>query len=173
MTSKREEAEQRVVEIAEELKELHENKLQLSEVQYSLWARMLVTGVHSSKESPPQVPVITGSTPRRSVIRNKDYNIQETIVTTAAAAVKALTQNSPNSVVVQSPQIQQTVSESQTSQSRGQQLGVSPGKLSEIRGKSYSQLATLKQLYEDGVLTVREFDEQKEMILNGLKKLQS
>ena len=44
MTSKREEAEQHIVEIAEELKELHEDKLKLSEVQYRLWARMLVTG---------------------------------------------------------------------------------------------------------------------------------
>ncbi|MCG8622810.1 MAG: hypothetical protein MJE68_12545 [Proteobacteria bacterium] len=50
-------------------------------------------------------------------------------------------------------------------------MGVSPGKISEIRGKSYTQLATLKQLYEDGVLT-HEFQEQKEMILSGLKKLQ-
>ena len=157
------------MEIAEELKELHEHKLELSEVQYRLWARMLVTGVHSSKESPPQVPMITGCTPRRSVSRKNDFNIQETIVSTAAAAVKAFTQNSPNSLVVQSPQIQHTINESQTPQSSGQQLGVSPGKLSEIRGKSYSQLATLKQLYEDGVLTVCEFDEQKEMILNGLK----
>ncbi|MCG8621440.1 MAG: hypothetical protein MJE68_05485, partial [Proteobacteria bacterium] len=37
--TKREETEQRVVEIAEELKEMHENSLKLSEVQYRLWAR--------------------------------------------------------------------------------------------------------------------------------------
>ena len=35
-TSKREETEQRVVEIAEELKEMHEDKLKLSEVQFRL-----------------------------------------------------------------------------------------------------------------------------------------
>ena len=168
VTSKREEAEQRVVEIAEELKELHEDKLKLSEVQYRLWARMLVTGIHSSKENPPQVPMITGSTPRRQVPQKKDF--QESIISTAAAVVKAVTQNSPNSSVVQSPRIQQTINES-TPQSSGQYLGVSPGKASEIRGKSYSQLATLKQLHEDGVLTLNEFEDQKEMILNGLKKL--
>ena len=44
-------------------------------------------------------------------------------------------------------------------------------KASEIRGKSYSQFATLTQLYEDGVLTLQEFNEQKEIILSGLKKL--
>ena len=65
--TKREETERRVVEIAEDLREMHENSLKLSEAQYRLWARMLVTGVHSSKENPPQVPMITGSTPRRQV----------------------------------------------------------------------------------------------------------
>lgn len=166
--SKREETEQRVVEMADELKEMHEGKLELSEVQFRLWARMLVTGVHSSKETPPQIPMITGSTPRRQMSQK---DLQESIISTAAAVVKAVTQNSPSSSVAQSPQINQTISESGMPQSSSQGLGVSPGKVSEIRGKSYSQLATLKQLYEDGVLTLREFEEQKEMILSGLKKL--
>ena len=43
--TKHEETEQRVADIAEELKEMHEEKLKLSEVQYRLWARMLVTKV--------------------------------------------------------------------------------------------------------------------------------
>ena len=107
-TSKREETEQRVVETAEELREMHEDKLKLSEVQFRLWARMLVTGVHSSKETPPQIPMITDSTPRR---QKKD--LQESIISTAAAVVKAVTQNSPSSSVVQSPQINQTISETQ------------------------------------------------------------
>ena len=52
--TKCEETEQRVVEIIEELRGMHESSLKLSEVQYRLWARMLVTGVHSSKENPPK-----------------------------------------------------------------------------------------------------------------------
>ena len=36
--TKREETEQRVVEVAEELKEVHKDKRNLSEVQYHLWA---------------------------------------------------------------------------------------------------------------------------------------
>ena len=163
-TTKREETEDRVAKIAEELKQLHEDKLKLSEVQYRLWARMLVTGVHSSKETPPQVPMITGNTPRRQP--QKDF--QESIISTAAAVVKAVTQNSPNSSVIQSPQIQQTIGEDIAPQ---RELGISPGKASEIRGKSYSQLGTLKHLYDDGVLTLHEFEEQKAMILNGLKKI--
>lgn len=170
VSSKREENEQRVAEIADELKEQHEKKLKLNEVQYRLWARMLVTGVHSSRENPPQVPMITGSTPRRKP-QNKEF--QESIVSTAAAVVKAITQNSPNSSTIQSPQIQQTINEHPAPQTSGhsRELGVSPGKASEIRGKSFSQLATLKQLYEDSVLTLNEFEEQKGIILSGLKKL--
>ena len=92
--------------------------------------------------------------------------MEASIISTAAAVVKAVTQqNSPcSSAMVQSPQINQTImrSESTTAHNTGQGLGVSPGKISEIRGKSYTQLATLKQLYEDGVLTHHEFQEQKD-----------
>ena len=97
-------------------------------------------------------------------------DIEDRIISTAAAVVKAaVSQSSPSSSVVQSPQVNQTISEGTTPQ-KG--LGVSPGKISKICGKSYTQLATLKQLYEDGVFTLHEFEEQKEMNLSGLKKLQ-
>ena len=68
---------------------------------------MLVTGVHSSKENPPQVAMITSTTPHCQVSRKKGFDIQESIVSTAAAVIKAVTQNSLNSSVIQSPQSQQ------------------------------------------------------------------
>ena len=46
--------------------------MNLSEVQYRLWARMLVTGVHSSKDNPPQFPMITGSIPHCPVTSQKN-----------------------------------------------------------------------------------------------------
>ena len=42
------------VELAKELKERHENKLELSEVQYHLWAHTITTEIHSSKDTPPR-----------------------------------------------------------------------------------------------------------------------
>ena len=55
-----------VESLATELKELHGDKLQLNETQYRLWARMIVSGIHTSKDEPPQVPLITtGVTPKR------------------------------------------------------------------------------------------------------------
>ena len=80
-----------------------------------------------------------------------------------------VTQNSPCSSIVQSPHINQIVNDWATPPQRGP--GVSHGKVSEIRGKCYAQLATLKHLYEDDVLTSTEFEEQKEMILSGLRTL--
>lgn len=65
--SKREEKEDRVKELTEKLQELHSNKLGLSEVQFRLWARVIENGVHESKETPPQVPMITGSNIRRKI----------------------------------------------------------------------------------------------------------
>ena len=115
---------------------------------------MLVTGVHFSKENRPQMPMITDtcSTP------SHQKDLHEGIFSTAAAVVKAVTKNAPSSSVVQSPQINQTISGSVMPQCSSQVLGISPDKVSEIRYKGYSQLATLKQLYEKSVLTLCDFE---------------
>ena len=51
-------------DLAKELQELHGDRLELNDTQYHLWARMIVTGIHASKDTPPQVPLITGVTPK-------------------------------------------------------------------------------------------------------------
>lgn len=84
---------------------------------------------------------------------------------TATTVMKAVTSNYPSPTIVQTPQIQQTITQSQEA------AGISPGKASEIRGKSLDQLGTLKKLFEDNVLTQKEFEEQKDIILSGLKNL--
>ena len=50
-------------------------------------------------------------------------------------------------------------------------LGISPSKVAEIRGQSFKQLSSLKRLFDDGVLTAAEFEDQKSSILCALKKL--
>ena len=159
-TTKREEKEQRVEDLAVELQELHSGKLELNDTQYRLWARMIVSGIHASKDTPPQVPLITGVTPKRK----QSDTFKETMVDAATAVIKAVADNRATPTIV-TPQIQQTITQNQES------VGVSPGKAAEIRGKSFDQLGTLKRLFEDGVLTEKEFEEQKSIILSGLKKL--
>ena len=63
--TKREEKEEHVKLLAEELRKQHQDKLNLNDSQYRLWSRMIVTGTHCSKDVPPQVPLIVGTTPKK------------------------------------------------------------------------------------------------------------
>ena len=53
----------------------------------------------------------------------------------------------------------------------GAPVAISPGKAVELCMKNFEQLHYLQQLYEDGILTTKEFEEQKEKILSSLRKL--
>ena len=49
-------------------------------------------------------------------------------------------------------------------------MGISPGKAVEIQGKCYTQLASLKQLFEESVTNEKELKEQKSYVLETLRK---
>ena len=135
-SNSREDQESKVEELAAELQEMHEDNLQLSELHYRLWARMIMTGVYLKKDTPPQVPMITGVAPKRNRksmdLSDERKSLQDSIVSTATAVVKALSSanQSSSSTFTQSPQIHQTVLGSPA-------LAVSPGKVADIRGKSF------------------------------------
>ena len=154
--TQREEKESMVDEIVQELKEKHDESF--SDPQYRLWARMIVTAVHSSKDTPPKIPMFTGVPSRRKAPK---VTPEESIITAAAAIAKAVTVASSQTTIINSPQTQSPLSVS----------GISPGRAADIRGKSYSQLSTLRKLFQDGILSQDEFDEQKDLILDGLRKL--
>ena len=151
-SSKRATKEKEVDIMAAELKELHSNKAdgeKYNDPQYRLWARMIINGFHCSKEKPPQVPMITGITPTRSSRKS----LEDTVASTVSAVVKAIA--SPNSG---------------TSLQSQPGMGVSPSKAVDIRGKCFAQLASLKQLFEESVITEDELQEQKRSILKTLRK---
>ena len=137
--SKRAEKEKEVEDITLELKSLH-GKNNYSEPQYRLWARMMINGLHSRKQTPPNVPMITGFTPTRG----SRQSVEDTVASPVSAAVKAMA-HSPVNPIAQSSTLQG--------------IGVSPSKAVYIRGKCLSQLANLKQLFEDSVLTEEELKE--------------
>ena len=147
--TQREEKEGMVDEIVQDLKEKYDESF--SEPQYRLWARMIVTGAHSSKDAPPKIPMFCGIPSKRKAPK----------VSPAAAIAKAVTVASSQTTIVNSPQTQSPLSVA----------GVSPGRAADIRGRSYNQLSTLKKLFQDGVLSQDEFEEQKDLILDGLRKL--
>ena len=154
--SKRATKEKEVDDLAAEIKEIHSKDHNYSDPQYRLWARMIVNGLHSSKDIPPEVPMITGVTPTRPTRRS----LEDTVVSTVSAVVKAMA--SPK----MSPVVQQTSSlESQSG------VGISPTKAVDIRGKCFTQLSSLKQLFEESIITEEELQEQKSCILNTLRKL--
>ena len=161
--SKRAEKEREIDDLVAELKEMHSDKCNLSDPQYRLWARMITNGIHSSKETPPQVPMITGTTPTRTARKS----MEETVASTVTAVMKGMgaaqpQKTQPNTLAVQSPL---------TSPNTQTPLGVSPSKAVEIRGKCFSQLASLKQLFEEAVITEEELKEQKCCIFETLRKL--
>ena len=148
--SKRAAKEREVEDIVKELKDLHQDTIEkYSDPQYRLWARMITNGTHSSKETPPQVPMITGITPSRSARKT----LEDTVVSTVSAVVKAMA----------SPQKNFSLS-----QESG--MGLSPSKAVDIRGKCFAQLSSLKKLFEDAVITEDELQEQKSSILKTLRK---
>jgi len=155
--SKREEKEDSVKVLAEELQAQHKDKLDLNEVQYRLWSRMLIAGIHSSRDVPPQVPLITGSnTPNKP----KCNAFEETIVKAATAVMKAITNHHSQATQIQNINDCPVLA-----------AGISPSKAVDIRGKSLGQLSTLKELFVDGILSQEEYMEQKDIIIRGLKKL--
>ena len=64
ITTKQEEKEAKVEALAKELKERNADKMELTEPQYQLWACMIIIGVHADKDVPPQIPIISGVTPK-------------------------------------------------------------------------------------------------------------
>ena len=83
-----------------EFKKIHSDKCNLSDPQYRLWAKMITNGLHSSKETPPYVPMITGTTPTGAT----RISIEETVAGTVTAVVKGMgaAQMQPNTLALQS-----------------------------------------------------------------------
>ena len=49
-------------------------------------------------------------------------------------------------------------------------VGMSPSKAVDLRMKNFEQLRYLQPLYDDRILTMKEFEIQKEKILSSLRK---
>ncbi len=82
-----------------------------------------------------------------------------------------------NSVVKAMTTSQQVVSpetptkSSETPNQSSKPIGLSPGRVTELRIKKLQELRELQQLLEQNVLTDAEFEEQKMLVLNALRKL--
>ena len=102
----KQEKEAKVEALAKEWKERNTDKMEL---QYQLWARMIITGVHADKDVLPQIPIISGVTPKWKS-RDDKSDLQETIINTLTAVPKVVNGGlvSSSAAVGQSPSSQGT-----------------------------------------------------------------
>lgn len=146
------EREDEILEMVDRLKEKHSTKY--TAPQYRLWAKFIQSKRHDSYDKPPKVGLITGEPDTRQHTR-KDSTVSEAMVGAANALAKALN-NSPKSRSISKPTSSQ---------------GISPNSHANLRRKHLEDMKMLHSMYEDGVLTTDEYQEQKENILKSLREL--
>ena len=107
-----------------------------------LWARMISAGQHDDYDEPPQELPFYGSERKKP----KRDSLEDALKGAATAVCKML-----------SP------SENPSDKSSSSQVN--------LRMKNYEQLRYLNSLYQDGILELCEYNEQKENIMGTLRQL--
>ena len=148
-SSKRDNKEKEVEDIFQDLKDRHASDY--SGPQLRLWARMISNGLHEDLDNPPNVPMITGTAPKRP----KQDSLTEALTSVATVFAKMI--NTPSS--------------SQSAGATSSTVGMSPCKAADLRMKHLEQLRYLQQLMEDSIISESEFKEQKEIIIATLRKI--
>ena len=139
---KNEEREDKIQGLVDELKKKHGEKY--TQMQYRIWAEMMVGGVYKDRDTPPASTMFKRSGGNFDMGHKKD-NFTKALTQIASAV---------------------TPSRSVTSST-----GTSPAKAIEGRSKCYRQLAELKNLRDTHVLTDSEFEAEREAILDTLENL--
>ena len=151
VASKRSQQEWEVESVYKELSEKH---MQTWDVPLlKLWARCIVSGVHSDYDNPPDFPAFSGTAPKRA----RTESFSDAISGAAVAIVKALSEKETAKPL--------------TSSSGAVGPGMSPSKVVDLRMKNFEQLRYLQQLYEDNILNENEYSEQKNKILATLRNI--
>lgn len=156
---KRQEKEDEVEETYEELMEIHHDST-YSTPQLRLWARMIVSHLHSDRETPPNIPAFSKNV-NSGHKRSQQSAFSEAITGAAVAFAETLRKdtNLSTSQPVTSTHVGTTVS------------SLSPAKIVELHMKLFEQLQYLQQLLDSGILTHAEYSEQKDKILASLRNL--
>lgn len=145
-----EEKVSRVNEIKSQLRQKHGSRY--SNVQYALWAEMMVGGTHESTDEPPPVPMF-GANRRRG--RPSSGNLADALTEVASKIASALSPDGSR----------------QACTSVGNYS--SPTKSVELRGKYIQQLKEMVNLHDIGALTDEEYEEQRSVVVSLMRKLTS
>lgn len=144
--------EEEMEENIHELQSIHADNYDYG--QYRLWARMIKNKQWKDFHNPPNLPMITGK-----VSRKCKTDVVDTLATTAVAIIKAL--RDPSSAAASESCV--ATKEAHTPH------GISPAKKVELRSKYLKQLREIQNLRDEGVLTLDEFQVEKDTILQALK----
>lgn len=147
------EQESELIKMVDQLSEKHSKKYTVP--QYRLWAKFIQMKRHDSFDIPPNIPLITGTPDSRKHVK-KD-TVSDALAGAATAIVKALN-GSPKK-------------RSNTSESIPLSQGISPNSHANLRRKHLEDIRMLHSLYEDGIISDHEYQEQKENILCTLRSL--
>ena len=128
--------------------------------QLKLWARMIVNKQYDDMEVPPNIPIITGGIKRPA----RRESLSEALSSAATALTKALAGQTTNLKTPPRPKTPIPTPNDSPS-------GMSPATKAKITTQYISQLKSLQELREMGVLDDNEFEEQKTFALRNLRKL--
>lgn len=87
-STRREQLEEEVDDIFKQLKEKHPD---MTAPKLRLWARLIQSGHHDDYDTPPNIPLITGSS-----TKSKKENVADALTGAATAVVKVIQSNSPS-----------------------------------------------------------------------------
>jgi len=118
-----------------------------TEAQLRVWARLIVNRLHSSTNTPQNIPIITGepAVKKQKIVQPKQDKSFTDIIKSAVSVFAE--RFAPN------PPLATGVSTSTT-------LGVSPASKAKLSSRYLGQLTALQDLREKGVLSDDEFGEQ-------------
>ena len=133
-----------------ELKKKHQENYEIPKLR--LWARMIVGGLHGSTDKPPDIPAFHCGEPKK-----RKESIAGAFSGAVDAFVKLVEQKSPQRNHGSSPAKECTSI-----------VAVSPAKVVDLRMKNLEQLRYLQGLFEDGIVSQEELNEQKSMLMHGL-----
>ena len=139
-----------MTELVASLRERHGAKY--STLQYRLWAEMFINETHKTLDTPPPYPLFGEE--KRPRASSASGQLNEALTGLANSIAIALVPN----------QLQQSASSSSTA---------SPTKTAQLRSKYMEQLKNLIDLRDLGALTPDEYEKEREVIINSMRKLKN
>lgn len=167
--SKRQQIEEELDTVVNDLQEKHADKYTLP--QFRCCAHMITSGKHQDRDNIPAFLDLDNQ-PRKQ----KRPTLAEAITDAAKTFAQASKSPDVNQCTSQSVVIASSATPSTPVAACGVRdlpvtAGISPGKITDLRMKKLRELRELQGLLEQNILTQQEFVEQKQLVLESLRKL--